>query len=94
MLGTVALAAVGIAWWLFAPAARIAPLTPTAFDSGPTSQVAPAGSTRTSIPVAAAPAGSTNVAVLTAWLRYVRGERITTWNPSERLAALPRTSPR
>ena len=63
VLGTVALAAVGIAWWLFAPAARIAPLTPTAFDSGPTSQVAPAGSTRTSIPVAAAPAGSTNVAV-------------------------------
>ena len=37
---------------------------------------------------------STNVAVPTAWLRYVRGERITTWNPSERLAALPRTSPR
>jgi glycosyltransferase involved in cell wall biosynthesis len=30
-----------------------------------------------------------NVAVLTAWFRYARGERITRWNPSDRLAALP-----
>jgi hypothetical protein len=35
-----------------------------------------------------------NVAVLTAWFRYARGERITRWNPSDRLAALPQTSPR
>jgi hypothetical protein len=26
-----------------------------------------------------------NFAVLVAWLRYIRGERIRTWNPSERL---------
>ena len=30
-----------------------------------------------------------NLAVLTAWLRYLRGERITTWTPSERVRALP-----
>ena len=30
-----------------------------------------------------------NLAVLIAWVRYVRGERITTWNPSERVTALP-----
>jgi hypothetical protein len=35
-----------------------------------------------------------NVAVLTAWFRYARGERITRWNPSDRLAALPQTSSR
>jgi len=28
---------------------------------------------------------SANVAILTAWLRYVRGDRITRWDPSERL---------
>jgi cellulose synthase/poly-beta-1,6-N-acetylglucosamine synthase-like glycosyltransferase len=33
-----------------------------------------------------------NLAVLTAWVRYVRGERITTWNPSERVRALPQTT--
>ena len=30
-----------------------------------------------------------NLAVLIAWVRYVRGERITTWNPSERVSTLP-----
>ena len=30
-----------------------------------------------------------NLAVLIAWVRYVRGERITTWNPSERAPVLP-----
>ena len=30
-----------------------------------------------------------NVAVLLAWLRFARGERIALWNPSDRLAALP-----
>lgn len=30
-----------------------------------------------------------NVAVLTAWLRFARGERMVTWRPSERTAALP-----
>jgi len=30
-----------------------------------------------------------NVAILIAWIRYARGERMTTWNPSERSAALP-----
>jgi glycosyltransferase involved in cell wall biosynthesis len=35
-----------------------------------------------------------NVAVLTAWFRYARGERITRWDPSDRLAALPQTSAR
>jgi glycosyltransferase involved in cell wall biosynthesis len=32
-----------------------------------------------------------NLAVLAAWIRYVRGERITTWTPSERGQALPQT---
>ena len=35
-----------------------------------------------------------NVAVLMAWVRYARGERITTWNPSERVRALPQTTAR
>jgi glycosyltransferase involved in cell wall biosynthesis len=30
-----------------------------------------------------------NFAVLLAWLRFARGERIAMWNPSDRLAALP-----
>lgn len=30
-----------------------------------------------------------NVAILTAWFQYARGERFTTWLPSERTAALP-----
>lgn len=30
-----------------------------------------------------------NAAVMMAWLRFARGERIAMWNPSERLAALP-----
>ena len=37
---------------------------------------------------------SSNFAILTAWLRYVRGERMTLWNPSERLSALPGTGAR
>jgi cellulose synthase/poly-beta-1,6-N-acetylglucosamine synthase-like glycosyltransferase len=32
-----------------------------------------------------------NFAVLTAWFRYARGERIVAWNPSERARALPQT---
>ena len=35
-----------------------------------------------------------NVAVLTAWFRYARGERITRWDPSDRLAVLPQPSAR
>jgi glycosyltransferase involved in cell wall biosynthesis len=35
-----------------------------------------------------------NVAVLLAWLRFARGERISMWNPSNRLAALPETGAR
>jgi glycosyltransferase involved in cell wall biosynthesis len=35
-----------------------------------------------------------NFAVLMAWLRFARGERIATWNPSSRLAALPQTGAR
>jgi len=35
-----------------------------------------------------------NFAVLTAWLRFARGERISTWSPSSRLAALPQTGAR
>ena len=31
----------------------------------------------------------TNFAVLAAWFRYARGERMTVWNPSERFHALP-----
>jgi glycosyltransferase involved in cell wall biosynthesis len=30
-----------------------------------------------------------NLAVLVAWIRFARGDRITVWNPSDRLAALP-----
>jgi glycosyltransferase involved in cell wall biosynthesis len=30
-----------------------------------------------------------NVAVLVAWFRYLRGDRITTWTPSERTSTLP-----
>jgi cellulose synthase/poly-beta-1,6-N-acetylglucosamine synthase-like glycosyltransferase len=33
-----------------------------------------------------------NVAVAVAWFRYLRGDRITTWNPSERTSTLPQTS--
>jgi hypothetical protein len=32
-----------------------------------------------------------NVAVLAAWFRYARGERIIAWNPSERPNALPQS---
>ena len=32
-----------------------------------------------------------NLAVLTAWCRYARGERIVAWSPSERATALPQT---
>jgi hypothetical protein len=35
-----------------------------------------------------------NAAIATAWLRYARGERMTTWEPSERISALPQTSTR
>jgi hypothetical protein len=35
-----------------------------------------------------------NLAVLTGWIRYARGERMTTWSPSERIATLPQTSVR
>jgi hypothetical protein len=31
-----------------------------------------------------------NLAVLVAWFRYARGERITSWNPSARMAVFPR----
>jgi hypothetical protein len=34
-----------------------------------------------------------NLGVFTAWLRYARGERIATWNPSERVSALPSVGP-
>jgi glycosyltransferase involved in cell wall biosynthesis len=30
-----------------------------------------------------------NLGVLTAWLRYVRGERLSTWSPSQRVSTLP-----
>ena len=30
-----------------------------------------------------------NLGVLTAWLRFARGERIASWNPSKRATALP-----
>jgi glycosyltransferase involved in cell wall biosynthesis len=33
-----------------------------------------------------------NVAVLMAWIRYARGERFLTWNPSERVDTLPHIS--
>ena len=32
-----------------------------------------------------------NIGVLTAWVRYARGDRMTTWTPSERLQSLPTT---
>jgi len=32
-----------------------------------------------------------NAAILTAWFHFIRGERMTTWTPSERRAALPDT---
>ena len=35
-----------------------------------------------------------NLAVLTAWIRFGRGERMVTWRPSERTAALPQIQPR
>jgi len=35
-----------------------------------------------------------NLAILTAWFRYARGERITSWSPSERMRALPQTGSR
>jgi len=35
-----------------------------------------------------------NLAILTAWFRYARGERITSWNPSERMRTLPQASSR
>jgi glycosyltransferase involved in cell wall biosynthesis len=35
-----------------------------------------------------------NLAILMAWVWYIRGERITVWSPSERLRALPQTSSR
>jgi glycosyltransferase involved in cell wall biosynthesis len=30
-----------------------------------------------------------NLGILTAWLRFARGERITSWDPSERMGAIP-----
>lgn len=35
-----------------------------------------------------------NLGVLTAWLRYARGDRIASWNPSERVSTLPETGAR
>jgi glycosyltransferase involved in cell wall biosynthesis len=35
-----------------------------------------------------------NLAILLAWFRYARGERMVAWNPSERTAALPQISAR
>jgi glycosyltransferase involved in cell wall biosynthesis len=35
---------------------------------------------------------SSNVAILIAWLRFASGERITSWNPSERLTTLPQAA--
>jgi glycosyltransferase involved in cell wall biosynthesis len=35
---------------------------------------------------------SSNAAILIAWLRFASGERITCWNPSERLTTLPQTA--
>ena len=35
-----------------------------------------------------------NAAILVAWCRYARGERMTTWNPSERTRALPQVGAR
>jgi glycosyltransferase involved in cell wall biosynthesis len=33
-----------------------------------------------------------NLAILVAWVRYARGERMVSWNPSERPASLPQVS--
>jgi hypothetical protein len=33
-----------------------------------------------------------NLAILIAWLRYARGERMVSWNPSDRPASLPQVS--
>jgi hypothetical protein len=33
-----------------------------------------------------------NAAVLTAWFRYLRGERMVVWNPSERTSVLPQVN--
>jgi glycosyltransferase involved in cell wall biosynthesis len=35
---------------------------------------------------------SSNAAILIAWLRFASGERITCWNPSERLTTLPQAA--
>jgi glycosyltransferase involved in cell wall biosynthesis len=35
-----------------------------------------------------------NVAILMAWFRYVRGERMTRWHPSERMRTLPQVGSR
>jgi glycosyltransferase involved in cell wall biosynthesis len=35
-----------------------------------------------------------NLAVLMAWVRFARGERVSMWNPSSRLAAVPQTGSR
>jgi len=57
---------------------------------------AAAGGIRTRSPILKVPAFFliVNVAIATAWLRYARGERMTTWDPSERMRALPQTSTR
>jgi cellulose synthase/poly-beta-1,6-N-acetylglucosamine synthase-like glycosyltransferase len=34
-----------------------------------------------------------NLAILIAWLHFARGERMTSWTPSDRLTALPHTNP-
>jgi glycosyltransferase involved in cell wall biosynthesis len=34
-----------------------------------------------------------NLGVLTAWFRYARGDRIASWNPSERVSTLPELAP-
>lgn len=34
-----------------------------------------------------------NLGVLTAWLRYAKGERIASWSPSRRVTALPQLAP-
>lgn len=35
-----------------------------------------------------------NIGILTAWFRYARGERITSWHPSKRISALPQITSR
>jgi glycosyltransferase involved in cell wall biosynthesis len=51
---------------------------------------------RTGIPALRIPAFlvSSNAAILVAWIRFARGDRITAWVPSERLAALPHAGSR